>query len=136
MAIDQSPNGIGIYTQSLSHTHIIIINTQILLCVRKALSPYFSVYVKCFFFQQGFFMSIFNSIYAFFMFVVVVFFLIYGVEVYFKVRGAFAPDRETESSESISADISQLQQSRLGLFSQAVLLLVTLVIVNQLQLQT
>ena len=80
-----------------------------------------------FFFQQGFFMSIFNSIYAFLMFVVVVFFLIYGVEVYFKVRGAFAPDRETESSESISADISQLQQSRLGLISQAVLLLVTII---------
>ncbi|XP_046913542.2 uncharacterized protein LOC124494423 [Dermatophagoides farinae] len=76
--------------------------------------------------DKGFFMSIFNSIYAFLMLVVVVFFLIYGVEVYFKVRGAFAPDRETESSESISADISQLQQSRLGLISQAVLLLVTI----------
>lgn len=53
------------------------------------------------------------------MLVVVIFFLIYGVEVYFKVRGAFA-------AEESLADISQLQQSRLGLISQAVLLLVTI----------
>ena len=53
------------------------------------------------------------------MLIVVIFFLIYGVEVYFKVRGAFIQE------ESAPQDLSQLQQSRLGLISQAVLLLIT-----------
>lgn len=60
------------------------------------------------------------------MFIVVVAFLIYGVEVYFKVRGAFTQDGDTFDSSLSSADISQLQQSRLGLISQAVLLLITI----------
>ena len=68
---------------------------------------------------QSLFLSIFNSIYAFLMLIVVIFFLIYGVEVYFKVRGAFIQE------ESAPQDLSQLQQSRLGLISQAVLLLIT-----------
>lgn len=54
------------------------------------------------------------------MLIVVIFFLIYGVEVYFKVRGAFI------QGETCSADASQLQQSRLGLISLAVLNLVTI----------
>jgi von Hippel-Lindau disease tumor supressor len=69
--------------------------------------------------DKSLFLSIFNSIYAILMLVVVIFFLIYGVEVYFKVRGAFIQE------ESWPADFSQLQQSRLGLISQAVLLLIT-----------
>lgn len=71
--------------------------------------------------DKSLFLSIFNSIYAVLMLIVVIFFLIYGVEVYFKVRGAFIQE------ESIPQDISQLQQSRLGLISQAVLLLITVV---------
>ncbi|XP_054156459.1 uncharacterized protein LOC128954879 [Oppia nitens] len=69
--------------------------------------------------DKNLFLSIFNSIYALLMLIVVIFFLIYGVEVYFKVRGAFIQE------ESIPQDLSQLQQSRLGLISQAVLLLIT-----------
>lgn len=76
--------------------------------------------------DKGLFLSVFNSIYAFLMFVVVVAFLIYGVEVYFKVRGAFTQEGNCYDSSLSSADISQLQQSRLGLISQAVLLLITI----------
>lgn len=61
--------------------------------------------------------------YAILMLVVVVFFLIYGVEVYFKIRGAFI------QGESCPANVSQLHQSRLGLISQAVLLLVTVMFI-------
>jgi von Hippel-Lindau disease tumor supressor len=39
-----------------------------------------------------FFTHVFNSCYALLLFVVVIFFLIYGVEVYFKVRGGFLMD--------------------------------------------
>lgn len=80
---------------------------------------------------------VFNSIYAALMFIVVVAFLVYGVEVYFKVRGAFthgalSPVASTSAGSASppcdlsNADISQLQQSRLGLISQAVLLLITI----------
>lgn len=58
------------------------------------------------------------------MLVVVVFFLIYGVEVYFKLRGAFI-----QGESNAPADFSQLQQSRLGLISQAVLLLITVLFI-------
>ncbi|KAI7686939.1 hypothetical protein SSS_10201 [Sarcoptes scabiei] len=71
-------------------------------------------------FEKEYFQNIFNSIYAFLMLVVVIFFLAYGIEVYFKVRGAFALEAP------YLVDISQLQQSRLGLISQAVLLLITI----------
>jgi len=40
-----------------------------------------------------FYTHIFNGCYAFLMFVVVIFFLIYGVEVFFKVRGGFTVSR-------------------------------------------
>lgn len=35
---------------------------------------------------QGYYLNVFNGCYAVLLFIVVVFFLIYGVEVYFKVR--------------------------------------------------
>lgn len=44
---------------------------------------------------QHFFTHIFNGCYAVLMFIVVIFFLIYGVEVYFKVRGGFLRDTVT-----------------------------------------
>ncbi|RWS07451.1 uncharacterized protein B4U79_07983, partial [Dinothrombium tinctorium] len=73
--------------------------------------------------NRNFFLSVFNSIYAVLMLIVIVFFLIYGVEVYFKLRGAFV------QGEACSADKSQLQQSRFGLVSQAVLLLITVIFI-------
>jgi hypothetical protein len=73
--------------------------------------------------DQSLFISVFNSLYAVLMFIVVVFFLIYGVEVYFKIRGAFI------QGETCPADLSQLHQSRLGLVSQAALLLVTVLFI-------
>ncbi|KAK7095451.1 uncharacterized protein [Littorina saxatilis] len=59
-----------------------------------------------------------NGGFALLMIIAVVFFLIYGVEVYFKVHGAFMV------SES-GLDMWQLQMSRLGLVAQAVLQLLT-----------
>ncbi|UYV74428.1 hypothetical protein LAZ67_11003522 [Cordylochernes scorpioides] len=63
---------------------------------------------------------IFKSVYALLMLVVLVFFLFYGVEVFFKVRGAFRL-----SGDQPGLNFSQLQQSRLGLVSQALILLLT-----------
>ncbi|XP_015787698.1 uncharacterized protein LOC107364779 [Tetranychus urticae] len=71
--------------------------------------------------DKSMFMRVFNSIYAVLMLLVVIFFLIYGVEVYFKVRGAFI------QGESCPANLSQLKQSRFGLISYATMLLVTVV---------
>lgn len=45
--------------------------------------------------DKHFFTHIFNGCYAVLMFIVVIFFLIYGVEVYFKVRGGFLRDTVT-----------------------------------------
>ncbi|KAJ8300568.1 hypothetical protein KUTeg_022087 [Tegillarca granosa] len=59
-----------------------------------------------------------NSLLALMMIIAVVFFLIYGVEVYFKVRGAF---REPHTN----VDSWQLHSSRIGLLAQAILQLVT-----------
>ncbi|KAJ6220680.1 hypothetical protein RDWZM_006492 [Blomia tropicalis] len=78
--------------------------------------------------DRGLFLQVFHSIYAIFMLIVVIFFLIYGVEVYFKVRGAFIQNGISLNLDDGSyADMSQLQQSRLGLISQAVLLLITII---------
>lgn len=71
--------------------------------------------------SQNTYLGIFNSIYASLMLVVVTFFLIYGVEMYFKLRGAFIRDEPPVSNRS------QLHQSRLGLVSQAVLLIFTVI---------
>ncbi|KAK7487413.1 hypothetical protein BaRGS_00021375 [Batillaria attramentaria] len=59
-----------------------------------------------------------NGGFALLMIIVVVFFLIYGVEVYFKVHGAF---RGSESG----LDTWQLHMSRIGLVAQAALQLIT-----------
>lgn len=132
--------------------------------------------------DKRFFSHVFNGCYAVLMFIVVVFFLIYGVEVYFKVRGGFLNDGEfsiplgiisfktasnpssssnpgpstssaadhddkegEEDKEEVtvrlmkeevlgmrqqvnytqSVDTAQLHQSRLGLVSQAVMLIIT-----------
>lgn len=42
--------------------------------------------------DQSFYTHVFNGCYAFLLFVVVILFLIYGVEVFFKVRGGFLSD--------------------------------------------
>ncbi|XP_055853250.1 uncharacterized protein LOC129916980 [Episyrphus balteatus] len=69
---------------------------------------------------------IFNGIYAALLLIVVVFFLIYGVEVFFKLRGGFVYDSSGNilgPNEAI-VNASQLNQSRLGLLSQAIMLIV------------
>ena len=55
---------------------------------------YLSRITSTIYFQDHeFYSHIFNGCYASLMFVVVVFFLIYGVEVFFKVRGGFTIQR-------------------------------------------
>ncbi|CAB3383962.1 Hypothetical predicted protein [Cloeon dipterum] len=44
--------------------------------------------------ERNFYVHVFNGCYAVLLFIVVVFFLIYGVEVYFKVRGGFICEHE------------------------------------------
>ncbi|ENN71778.1 uncharacterized protein LOC109543800 isoform X2 [Dendroctonus ponderosae] len=87
--------------------------------------------------DPGFYNHLFNGCYAVLMFIVVIFFLIYGVEVYFKVRGGFMSkplqlantNQESEPLRSAAdlrpqINISQLHQSRIGLLSQALMLIV------------
>ncbi|KAK3749143.1 hypothetical protein QZH41_009823 [Actinostola sp. cb2023] len=63
--------------------------------------------------------NIFSGIFASLMFLVLIFFLIYGVELYYMVRGAFI----TKPSNGV--DCAQVTMSRLGLISQAVFQLLT-----------
>ncbi|XP_064075129.1 uncharacterized protein LOC113393623 isoform X2 [Vanessa tameamea] len=110
--------------------------------------------------KKSFYQHVFNGCYAVLLFIVVIFFLIYGVEVYFKLRGEFL--RETKvctiisprpgpstaaegddvqdtlvTKQGIQTDLadsdgsvdprsvnhSQLHQSRVGLVSQALMLI-------------
>ncbi|XP_014260105.1 uncharacterized protein LOC106672862 [Cimex lectularius] len=90
---------------------------------------------------KGFYSLVFNGCYAALLFIVVIFFLIYGVEVFFKVRGGYLIDEaeHTTTSEELTTlfknntgtslinkkdevNLSQLNQSRLGLLSQALML--------------
>lgn len=71
--------------------------------------------------------SIFNGCYAVLLLIVVVFFLIYGVEVFFKIRGGFVYDYSVAPSSSgvnVNINASQVHQSRIGLLSQAIMLMV------------
>ncbi|XP_057329934.1 uncharacterized protein LOC130670534 [Microplitis mediator] len=108
--------------------------------------------------DQSFYTNVFNGCYAVLLFIVVVFFLIYGVEVFFKIRGGFitkytqvsiatnvrTPGDDKNTEEPITAKLfeptastslepinvsqhvntSQLNQSRLGMLSQAFMLFV------------
>ncbi|XP_053618411.1 uncharacterized protein LOC128679923 isoform X2 [Plodia interpunctella] len=110
--------------------------------------------------KKSFYQHVFNGCYAVLLFIVVIFFLIYGVEVYFKLRGEFVKETKvctiispragpstaaegddvqdtlvtkqgiqtdlTDSDGTIdprSVNQSQLQQSRVGLVSQALMLI-------------
>ncbi|XP_066262141.1 uncharacterized protein [Euwallacea similis] len=87
--------------------------------------------------DPGFYNHLFNGCYAVLMFIVVIFFLIYGIEVYFKVRGGFISKplqlaSTSQESEPLKTgadlrpqiNVSQLHQSRIGLLSQALMLIV------------
>ncbi|KAL4703745.1 hypothetical protein ACJJTC_017533 [Scirpophaga incertulas] len=108
--------------------------------------------------KKSFYQHVFNGCYALLLFIVVIFFLIYGVEVYFKLRGEFLKEtkvctivsprpgpsnadegddvQDTLVKQGIQTDLanggsvdprsvdhSQLHQSRLGLVSQALMLI-------------
>ncbi|XP_063369517.1 uncharacterized protein LOC134657867 [Cydia amplana] len=108
--------------------------------------------------EKSFYQHVFNGCYAVLLFIVVTFFLIYGVEVYFKLRGEFlketkvctviqprpgpssAADDDAQATlvtkqgvqtdmsrggavDPRSVDHSQLHQSRVGLVSQALMLI-------------
>ncbi|KAJ7377410.1 hypothetical protein OS493_029309 [Desmophyllum pertusum] len=63
--------------------------------------------------------NIFTGFFVVLMFLVLTLFLIYGVEIFYKVRGAFI------TRESSNVDVTQATMSRFGLFSQASLQLLT-----------
>ncbi|KAK8749405.1 hypothetical protein OTU49_015339 [Cherax quadricarinatus] len=73
--------------------------------------------------ERSFLSHVFNGCYAVLLFIVVVFFLIYGVEVYFKLQvvGEFTG----EAPPHRGIDQSQLHQSRFGLVFQACMLMIT-----------
>ncbi|XP_062530398.1 uncharacterized protein LOC119631020 isoform X2 [Bombyx mori] len=108
--------------------------------------------------KRTFYQHIFNGCYAVLLFIVVVFFLIYGVEVFFKLRGEFLKETKVctiisprpgtsadgdEAQDTLvtkqgiqtdlldgdgtvdprSVDLSQLHQSRVGLISLALMLI-------------
>ncbi|UYV70305.1 hypothetical protein LAZ67_7002479 [Cordylochernes scorpioides] len=62
--------------------------------------------------------TVFNGLYALLMLVVLTFFLIYGINMFVKLRGQFAE----ATGERLETDHWQVQQSRLGLVSLTVLL--------------
>uniref|UniRef100_A0A1B6GD71 Uncharacterized protein n=1 Tax=Cuerna arida TaxID=1464854 RepID=A0A1B6GD71_9HEMI len=80
---------------------------------------------------RNFYIHVFNGCYAVLLFIVVVFFLIYGIQVFVKVRAGFLLELENtknfqykqifHSQESL-IDTSQLHQSRIGLLSQTLML--------------
>lgn len=105
--------------------------------------------------DKNFYSHLFNGCYAVLLFIVVIFFLIYGVEVYFKVRGGFitikpvqigqnrvageggagegdAAGCSSHETEPLQQEVelrprinnSQLHQSRIGLLSQALMLMI------------
>ncbi|XP_059476184.1 uncharacterized protein LOC132197120 [Neocloeon triangulifer] len=51
---------------------------------------------------RNFYVHVFNGCYAVLLFIVVVFFLIYGVEVYFKVRGGFICEHEASVAMTLA----------------------------------
>ena len=70
---------------------------------------------------------IFNGCYAALLLIVVVFFLIYGVEVFFKIRGEFIYDSGLQTNQSTSNDnvnTVQVHHARFGLLSQAVMMMI------------
>lgn len=109
--------------------------------------------------EKSFYQHVFNGCYAVLLFIVVTFFLIYGVEVYFKLRGEFLKETKVctiisprpgpssaDDGDDVqdtlvtkqgiqtdlaadgtvdprSVDVSQLHQSRFGLISQALMLI-------------
>ncbi|KYN32005.1 E3 ubiquitin-protein ligase MARCH5 [Trachymyrmex septentrionalis] len=73
--------------------------------------------------DRSFYTHVFNGCYAVLLFIVVVFFLIYGVEVFFKLN--YSPSTSTaEPVHTQQVNTSQLHQSRFGLLSQAFMLFI------------
>lgn len=83
--------------------------------------------------DRSFLTHVFNGCYAFLLFIVVVFFLIYGVEVYFKVRGGFVNDTmivgnvhsripavQAEASTSSSSPLTQLPDATTQLLPDSI----------------
>lgn len=70
----------------------------------------------------------FNGCYAFLLFIVLIFFLIYGVEVFFKIRGQFIYDYgQTTQIDSQKINLVQVQHARVGLMSQAIMMSITVI---------
>lgn len=70
--------------------------------------------------------SFFSGCYAFLLLVVLVFFLIYGVEVFFKIRGQFIYDcgDASTATENQNVNVAQVHHARFGLLSQAIMMII------------
>lgn len=84
--------------------------------------------------------SFFSGCYAILLLIVLIFFLIYGVEVFFKIRGEFIYDHNIQSTPSTSTNlkpteallitnshqinVAQVNHARFGLLSQAVIMII------------
>lgn len=70
--------------------------------------------------------SFFSGCYAFLLLVVLVFFLIYGVEVFFKIRGQFIYDCGNSSTSNVNQKVNlvQVNHARVGLLSQAIMMII------------
>lgn len=79
--------------------------------------------------------SFFSGCYAFLLLIVLIFFMIYGVEVFFKIRGQFIYDHNLQAtisstssssnpivSDSQHINVVQVHHARIGLLSQAVMM--------------
>lgn len=67
---------------------------------------------------------IFSGCYAILLLVVVVFFLIYGVEVFFKIRGEFIYDNNGLTPNNNNVNLVQVHHARFGLLTQAIMMIV------------
>lgn len=72
----------------------------------------------------------FSGCYAVLLLIVLIFFLFYGVEVFFKIRGQFTYDCGQSTSPSITPsknqniNLAQVHHARFGLLSQAVMMII------------
>lgn len=76
--------------------------------------------------DRSLYSSFFSGCYAFLMLIVLIFFLIYGVEVFFKIRGQFIYDQQEPVDPEIKKKVNavQVHHARFGLLSQAIIMMI------------
>ncbi|XP_022689578.1 uncharacterized protein LOC111260814 [Varroa jacobsoni] len=111
----------GFLTKSLLGFMVFNFVTYALLFLEMVSSQYAGYHEA----ERALLFRIFNGSFAILMMIVVVVFLVYGVEVFIKIRGAFLTALGPHTEVSHVPDRSQQHQSRVGLVTYALLTLVT-----------